>query len=199
MAKSQTPIVKRSRRLGITLGKEKYVRRRSYPPGIHGPKQEKGRKRMSSYGEQLREKQKARAIYGMLEKQFRRFFKQASNQKGNTAEILSSLLERRLDNTVFRLGLALTRPQARQMVNHGFFTVNQKRLTIPSYVVRVGDVIELKPSKKEKGIVKQNQEALKQATLPSWLSRDLTEVSGKVTSLPAPDDLENIFDSTLIV
>lgn len=199
MATDRTPIVKRSRRLGVVLGKEKYARRRSYPPGIHGPKQARSRARMSSYGEQLQEKQKAKALYGILERQLRRHFERASRHKGNTAVTFVQELERRLDNVVFRLGFAKTRRQARQIVSHGFITVNGTVVDIPSYRVSIGDTLTVKENKKEKGIVKQIPEAMAQAKAPSWLTRDEATMTGKVISLPEGDDLDTIFDSTLIV
>lgn len=199
MAKQRTPIVKLSRRLGITLGKEKYVRRRAYPPGVHGPKQARRRPRLSSYGEQLKEKQKAKAIYGVMERQFSNYFKKAARKEGNTASILVQLLERRLDNVVYRLGWARTRRQARQMVNHGFIMVNGGRVDIPSFSVSVGDEISIKPSKVEKGIIKLIPEAMNLGTLPGWISRDEKATTGKVTSIPEGDDLNQGFDPTLIV
>ncbi|MBI4435422.1 30S ribosomal protein S4 [Candidatus Uhrbacteria bacterium] len=199
MATQRTPIVKRSRRLGITLGKEKYVRRRAYPPGVHGPKQAMSRSRLSSYGEQLKEKQKAKAIYGILERQFSNYFAKASRTGGNTAEYLVRYLELRLDNVVYRLGWAKTRRQARQMVGHGFILVNDKRVDIPSFSVSIGDVISIKPSKVEKGIVKSIPEAMNHSTLPAWISRDEKAMTGKVTALPEGEDLKQDFDPTLIV
>jgi len=199
MAKDQTPIVKRSRRLGVILGKEKHARRRSYPPGIHGPKQARGRARMSSYGEQLQEKQKAKAVYGVLERQLRRYFDQASKHKGNTSEAFVQTLEMRLDNVIYRLGFAKTRPQARQIVNHGFILVNKKNVDIPSYRVAVGDELSIKETKVAKGIIKQIPEAMLSSKLPSWLTRDEKTFQGKVTSIPEGEDLDQIFDPTLIV
>ncbi len=199
MAKSSTPIVKRSRRLGIVLGKEKYVRRRSYPPGIHGPKQGQHRPRLSSYGEQLIEKQKAKAIYGILEKQFRNYFNSAERGEGNTAEVMLQMLELRLDNVIFRLGFAKTRRQARQMVSHGFIKINGNCVDIPSYKVSVGDEISIKDTKKEKGIVKQIPDAVKASQVSKWLTRDEKTLTGKVTSLPQGEDFDKQFDPTLIV
>lgn len=199
MAKDFTSIVKRSRRLGVILGKEKAARRRNYPPGIHGPKQARSRARLSSYGEQLQEKQKAKAIYGVLERQLRKTFEKASRKKGNTAEAFVQFLETRLDNVVYKLGFAKTRRQARQIVNHGFITVNGKCVNIPSYSVSVGDEIGIKENKKEKVIVKQIPEAMTVSKLPSWLSRDEKVFSGKVTGIPQGEDLDQVFDPTLIV
>lgn len=199
MAKDSTPIVKRSRRLGITLGKDKYVRRRSYPPGIHGPKQGQQRSRISSFGQQLIEKQKAKAIYGILERQFHRYFEEASQHKGNTGELMLQMLELRLDNVIFRLGFAKTRRQARQMVSHGFILVNGSRVNIPSYRVRIGDSITIKESKMAKGIVKFIPDAMKASPLSKWLSRDDQTLTGKITSLPQSEDIDQQFDPTLIV
>lgn len=199
MAKQRTPIVKLSRRLGIVLGKEKYVRRRAYPPGVHGPKQAKNRSRLSAFGEQLREKQKAKAIYGILEKQFSGYFEKASRKQGNTAESLVRLLELRLDNVVYRLGWARTRRQARQIVNHGFILVNGNSVDIPSYSVSMGDELAIKPSKIEKGIIKMIPEAVNLGTLPRWIARDEKAVTGKITSIPEGEDLDQGFDPTLIV
>ncbi|MBI4592179.1 30S ribosomal protein S4 [Candidatus Uhrbacteria bacterium] len=199
MATKRIPTVKRSRRLGIILGKEKYVRRRAYPPGVHGPKQAVGRSRLSSYGEQLKEKQKAKAIYGVLERQFSNYFDKASRSGENTAELLVRLLEQRLDNVIYRLGWTKTRRQARQMVGHGFIQVNGQRVDIPSFSVSIGDQISIKPSKVEKGIVKTIPESMSQSTLPSWIARDEKAVTGKVTSLPEGEDLKQDFDPTLIV
>ncbi len=198
MARNNTPIVKLSRRLGIALGKEKYVRRRQYPPGVHGPKQGSHR-RISGYGEQLLEKQKAKAVYGLLEKQFRNCFLKASQHKGNTSEFMIQLLEQRLDNVVYRLGFAKTRKQARQIVGHGFILVNEKLVDIPSFQVKIGDVISLKENKKAKGIVKAIAEMHKENQVPKWLNADAVALKGKVTSEPTMDDVEKLFDSRLIV
>jgi small subunit ribosomal protein S4 len=199
MATFRTPIVKRSRRLGITLGKEKYVRRRSYPPGVHGPKQSVGRSRLSSYGEQLKEKQKAKAIYGVLERQFANYFTKATRSGGNTSVHLVQYLELRLDNVIYRLGWAKTRRQARQMVSHGFILVDGKRVDIPSYSVSIGEAISIKPNKLESGLVKSIPDAMKASTLPSWISRDDKAVTGKITAIPEGEDLKQDFDPTLIV
>lgn len=199
MARNTSPIVKRSRRLGLVLGKEKFARRRAYPPGVHGPKQSKMRPRISAYGEQLREKQKAKALYGVLERQFVRYFEKASHAKGNTAEILVRLLEMRLDNVVYRLGWAKTRRQARQMVNHGFILVNGQSVDIPSFNLSVGDLIGVKESKMEKPLVKMIPETMKSGVTPKWVARDEKALSGKVTALPEGEDLDQGFAPTFIV
>lgn len=189
------------RREGVTLcGKEKCaLKRRSAPPGVHGPAQALRRPRLSSYGVQLREKQKAKRLYNVMERQFRRYFEAASLKKGNTADFLVQTLERRLDNVVFRLGFAKTRRQARQMVNHGFITVNGVDVNIPSFTVRVDEVIGFKESKKTKGLLNGLQERLQKTEAPRWLSLDAAMFTGKVTSLPEGEDLKSVFDPTLIV
>src|SRR3989339_2180840 len=153
MGKTLMTTCKMCRREGVSLcGKEKCaVKRRNYIPGVHG--NTKKQPRLSSYGTQLREKQKAKRLYNIMERQFRRYFEAASLKKGNTADFLVQTLERRLDNVVFRLGFAKTRRQARQMVNHGFITVNGVDVNIPSFTVRVDEVIGFKESKKTKGLL----------------------------------------------
>lgn len=190
------------RREGVSLcGREKCaVKRRAFPPGVHGPAASRGRVRVSTYGLQMREKQKAKRLYGVLERQFRKYFEAASRKKGNTAEFLVQTLETRLDNVVYRLGFANTRRQARQMVSHGFVTVNGGAVNIPSYQVRVGDMVAVKENKREKGLVKQTQERLsKAAETPRWLSLDAAALSGKITAVPEGEDLRQVFDPRLIV
>lgn len=199
MAKNRTPIAKLSRRLGISLGKDKYVQRRPYPPGVHGPKYARRKPRLSSYGEQLLEKQKAKAVYGIMERQFRNYFAKASAKKGNTGETLIQLLELRLDNAVYRLGLAKTRRQARQMVSHRFIMVNGQSVNVPSFSVKTGDIITIKESKQNSALIKEVQEPLAKHETPSWLSMDAKTMTGKVTGLPEGEDLQTVFDPTLIV
>ncbi len=195
----RTPIVKLSRRLGITLGKEKYVSRRPYVPGVHGPAQSKRKPRQSGYALQLQEKQRAKAVYGIRERQFRKYFEQAKKKPGNTATYLVELLERRLDNVVYRLGLASTRRQARQIVTHGFMSVNGVAVDVPSYQVRPGDIVAVRETKKKKGLISQMAAEVQKRERPKWLVVDAKELSGKVTSVPEGDDLRQMFDPTLIV
>lgn len=195
----RTPIVKLSRRLGITLGKEKYVSRRPYAPGVHGPAQSKRKPRQSGYALQLQEKQRAKAVYGIRERQFRKYFEQAKKKPGNTATYLVELLERRLDNVAYRLGIASTRRQARQIVTHGFLSVNGVAVNVPSYQVRPGDIVAVRETKKKKGLVPQMIAEVQKRERPKWLVMDLKELSGKVTSVPEGDDLRQMFDPTLIV
>ncbi len=186
------------RREGVSLcGKEKCaVKKRSFTPGMHGPGR---RARLSVYGTQLREKQKAKRLYNILERQFKNYFEKASKQKGNTGDILVQLLEERLDNVVYRLGFASTRRQARQLVNHAYFEVNDKKVNIPSYRVKVGDVISIRKNKAEKKITKEIKERLSKHETPSWLHLDPEKMSGKVTSIPEGEDLKQVFDTKLIV
>lgn len=170
------------------------VDRRSYAPGEHG----QSRKKASEYGVQLREKQKARRIYGVMEKQFRKYFVEAERQKGVTGENLIRLLERRLDNVVYRLGFAGSRPQARQLVLHGHFTVNGAKVDIPSYLVEVGDVIAVKSKSQSIPVFQAAKEAAK-ATVPSWLERDLEALQAKVVSMPEGEDLDVPIEAHLIV
>lgn len=197
--KIRKPIAKLSRRLGIVLGKDKVVARRPFPPGVHGPAQALRKPKVSVYGLQLQEKQKAKAVYGLRERQFRRVFTEATNIHGDTSKTLVRLLEQRLDNVVFRLGYATTRRQARQMVGHGFFTINGTATDIPSYRVRVGDVIALKETKKGKGLIQGLSERMSKVNPPKWLTVNAGVMEGKVTGLPEGDDLQAVFDPTMIV
>lgn len=189
------------RREGVSLcGRENCAaKKRNYPPGVHGPKQMRRRPRLSSYGLQLREKQKAKRYFNVLENQFRRYFEEASRKKGNTAEVLIQLLEVRLDNVIYRLGFAKTRRQARQMISHGFFLVNGKKVNIPSFRVKIGDEITVKENKTGKEIMKTVSETLQKHETPRWLSLDAKNKTGKVTTLPEGEDLNQVFDPTLIV
>ncbi len=170
------------------------VDRRAYAPGEHG----QGRKKVSEYGLQLREKQKARRTYGVMEKQFRKYFVEAERQKGVTGENLLRLLERRLDNVVYRLGFAGSRPQARQLVLHGHFTVNGAKVDIPSYLVEAGDVVAVK-NKSQSIQVFQGAKEAGIASVPSWLERDLENLQARVVSLPEVDDLDVPIEAHLIV
>ena len=170
--------------------------RRPYPPGQHG----QGRKRRpSDYGQQLREKQKVKRMYGLLEKQFRGYYYRASRMKGVTGENLLSLLERRLDNAVLRCGFAASHAEARQLVRHGHYTVNGKKVNIPSYLVRVGDVIEVR--EKSRKITKVVEAAAKsdRTTRPAWIDIDKDNFKGKVTAVPARADVAAEIDEQLIV
>ena len=173
------------------------VSKRPTPPGQHGQARQR---KPSEYGLQLREKQKARRAYGLLEGQFYRTYERASNMKGVTGENLLSLLERRLDNVVYRLGFAQTRREARQLTTHGHFTVNGQRVDIPSYLVKTGDVIEVR--EKSRASVKFKRllgEDAPVVNLPKWLTRDKNTLQGTVAAMPARDDIDFPVEEHLIV
>ncbi|MCS7278406.1 MAG: 30S ribosomal protein S4 [Aquificaceae bacterium] len=182
------------RRLGVVVsGKKsapKILARRNFPPGQHG--RTKGRRRkLTEFGVRLMEKQKLKFLYGGLrEKQFKRYFDEASRSKGNTGQVLLQLLERRLDNVVYRLGFASTRRQARQWIAHGHFLVNGRKVDIPSYRVEPGDIIEVKPSSRDIPQLLQNLENLDPRSVPSWLELDKENFRGKVIDLPRDIQLE---------
>lgn len=171
------------------------ISRRNYAPGDHGQK----RAKLSEYGTQLREKQKTRSYYGVGEKQFRKYFEMASNKKGITGENLLQILESRLDNVVYRLGFGVSRAEARQMVNHSQFEVNGKKVNIPSYLVKVGDVITVRESKKENSTIKANVEANSIRPVPAWLEKDNEKLSGKVIRLASREEIDIPIEEHLIV
>lgn len=174
------------------------IERRAYPPGLHG-RQAKFRRKESDYGLQLREKQKARRVYGVFERQFRRYFKEAVRQKGLTGENLLILLETRLDNVVHRLGLASSRAQARQLVSHGHFEVNGRKTNVPSFLVTAGDVISVRDNSKKKGFFKDLAQTIDGARIPDWLSLDTNNLSGQVLSQPTRDHIDVTLNEQLIV
>lgn len=167
--------------------------RRSYAPGQHGA----ARKKLSNYGVQLREKQKARRIYGILESQFRNYYEKADRMRGITGENLLKLLEMRLDNVVYRLGYGASRPEARQLVNHGHFLVNGKRVDIPSYQVSVND--EITVIEKSRGTEKFKTFIENPKTLPKWLEANAENYTGRVVAEPAREDIDSPVNETLIV
>lgn len=171
------------------------ISRRNYAPGQHGQK----RAKLSEYGTQLREKQKTKSYYGVGEKQFRGYFEMASNKKGITGENLLQILESRLDNVVYRLGFGASRAQARQLVNHGQFAVNGQRVDIPSYLVKAGDVISVRESKKENGAIKANVEVNSARPVPTWLELNNETLSGKVIRLASREDVDIPVEEHLIV
>ena len=170
------------------------ITRRAYAPGQHGQK----RKKQSDYGMQLREKQKAKAFYGVLESQFRKYFEEASRSKEVTGLKLLQILESRLDNVVYRLGLATSRAQARQLVRHGHITVNGKKVNIPSYLVKVGDVIAVREKSRNLPKIKEVVEA-NMVKVPKWLEFNLEGLSCKVLSLPEREDIDLQVQEHLIV
>ncbi len=169
--------------------------RRSTVPGQHGA----ANKKVREYGMQLREKQKTRRYYGVLERQFANYFEEADRQTGMTGENLLVLLERRLDNVVYRMGMAESRKEARQLVLHGHFTLNGKKVTIPSISVRVGDVITVKESSRDSAKIKGLMEGLASKLSPKWLEVDKENAVAKVVALPARDDIDFDFNEQLIV
>ena len=172
------------------------ITRRAYGPGQHGQK----RKKQSDYGMQLREKQKAKAFYGVLESQFRKYFEEASRSKEVTGLKLLQILESRLDNVVYRLGLATSRAQARQLVRHGHFTVNGVKVNIPSYLTKVNDVIKVKEASENDAIFKEIVEATENGRpVPTWLEADLANKSGKIVGTPAREEIDLPVKEHLIV
>ena len=172
------------------------ITRRAYGPGQHGQK----RKKQSEYGMQLREKQKAKAFYGVLESQFRKYFEEAARSKEITGLKLLQILESRLDNVVYRLGLATSRAQARQIVRHGHITVNGGKVNIPSYLTKVGDVITVKEASKNSEQFKAIVEATENGRpVPTWLESDLGNRNGKVVALPSRDEIDLSVQEHLIV
>jgi small subunit ribosomal protein S4 len=191
------PKVRRARRLGMAFTPKdtRVLQKRAYPPGQHG----QGRSRLSEYGMQLREKQKAKINYGVMERQFLRYFDKAHHQAGVTGDNLLKLLELRLDNIVFRLGFAETRAQARQLVNHGFFEVNGKKVDIPSYAVKPGDAVKVRDAKKNSKYMEMQKQKLKTDGIQEWLELKPADLSGKVLSAPTPEQIGNIINTQLIV
>ena len=171
------------------------VERRQYPPGQHGQR----RGKLSDYGVQLREKQKVRNTYSVLERQFRKYFERAERKKGVTGEVLLQLLETRLDNVVYRMGFAPNRNSARQLVGHRHFFVNGKQVSIPSYNVQVGDVVEVGASSRDIEIIKDSISRAEQRGVPSWVEIDFQNFRGKVAQIPAREDIQLTAQEQLIV
>jgi small subunit ribosomal protein S4 len=208
MARYTGPVCRLCRREGeklflkgdrCTSPKCPFEKERGYPPGEHGRLARFHRRRPSDYSRQLREKQKARRIYGVLERQFRRTFHDAERLSGLTGENLLILLESRLDNVIYRLGFASSRAQARQLVSHGHFVVNGRRTTIPSYRVRPQDKIEVRNGSQGNSYFKQLGEALEEDRVPAWLKLDAKAMVANVVDLPARDDIDTNVNEQLIV
>ena len=193
MAINRTPVLKRCRQLGIdpvVLG---------YSSKKESIRQPKRRRKESEYAMQLREKQKAKFIYGVLEKQFRGYFKRAKSMQGQTGENLMTILETRLDNVVVRLGFARTRKEARQMVTHGHICVNGRRVDIPSFRVRAGELVSVAPKAKELLVVKSALVSNERVQVPAWLEIDIEKLQGSVLSLPTRDQIDLDINEQLIV
>jgi len=203
MARYTGPVCRLCRREGMKLflkgdrcfSEKCSVERRQYPPGQHG----QGRPRFSDYGVQLREKQKVKRIYGLQEKQFESTMNQASRMRGRTGENLLALLERRLDNVVFRLGFATSRAEARQLVRHGHFLVNGRRTTIPSFLVKPGMAVTLAEKSREIARIVGALEALERRSVPSWLEIDKDNFQGSVKAMPVRDEITMPIQEQLIV
>lgn len=208
MARYTGPVCKLCRREGEKLflkgercssPKCPFERERDYPPGEHGRMARFQRRRQTDYARQLREKQKARRIYGVLERQFRRYFREAERRSGLTGENLLILLESRLDNVVFRLGFADSRAQARQLVMHGHFVVNGRRTDVSSYIVKPRDVIAVRDGSRKRTYFKQRTEQLGEGAVPAWLSLDAKDMTALVLNLPTREDIETRLNEQLIV
>ena len=201
MARYRGPVGKISRRLGIGITEkgQRILNKRAFPPGQHGPTAR--RRQVSDYGLQLQEKQKARYMYGVLERQFKRIFEKAQRFPGETGTYLFILLERRLDNVVYRLGFATTRNQARQLVTHGHITVNGRKTNIPSFTVKVGDTIAVRPESRRRTYFKNLVDSgeLNRRNVPDWLRLNVADLSGEVVSMPRREDAEPGINEQLIV
>ncbi|MCL6516895.1 30S ribosomal protein S4 [Alicyclobacillus sp.] len=203
MARYTGPVCRLCRREGVKLflkgercfSEKCAIDRRPFPPGQHG----QGRKRTSEYGLQLREKQKARRYYGVLEKQFEAYYDEAARRHGVTGENLLQILESRLDNVVYRLGFAASRAEARQLVRHGHFNVNGRRVDIPSYLTKPGDVIQIREKSQQMERIKTLLENAESRTIPAWLELDLANKQGRVVRLPARDEIDTPVAEQLIV
>ena len=189
---------KMCRRLGVKLCQSAKcpIVRRNYPPGVHGPK---GRQRQTEYGMQLAEKQKAKVVYNILEKQFRLTFERAAKMAGDVGQNLVTLLERRLDNVIYRLSFADTRQQAKQLVNHGHFLVNGRKVNIPSYLLKMGDTVTIHPHSQSNKYFKQQFNKLKVEKIPGWLYLDVSKKEAKVLHTPQAGEGEQLFEPKAIV
>jgi small subunit ribosomal protein S4 len=175
------------------------IERRAYPPGEHGREAQFRRRRVSDYQRQLREKQKMRRTYGVLERQFRRYYRTALHKRGLTGETLLQQLETRLDNVVYRLGYAENRAHGRQLVTHGHFNVNGRRTDVPSMLVKVGDEISVREGSRKRTYFKDLAPLAETRTPPRWLERDLSTLSGKVVQLPERQDVDANLNEQLVV
>lgn len=197
MARYTGPRVRISRRFGIPIfGPTKYLERRNYGPGVHGPK---SRRKTTDYGLGLIEKQKLRYYYGLMEKQFRGVYEKAKNKRGITGETMLQILETRLDNVVFHLGFANTRAAARQMVNHGHITVNGRKAAIASFALKVNDVISVKNNKVSRQLATKNLEVAASRAVPDWMSLNKEEFKGTVMRIPTRDEIQPIANEQAIV
>jgi len=207
MARYIEPVCKLCRREGEKLflkGERCYTskcafERRSYAPGQHGQSGQGRNRRMSDYSRQLRAKQKARSIYGVLEKQFRRYYGIAIKTRGITGLMMLQILESRLDNVIYRMGLASNRAQARQLVNHGHFIVNGRKTDVPSMLLQAGDTVQVREESKKNGFFKDLAEQAEKTNCALWLERDLKTLSGRVLRMPERGEIDGNLDEQLIV
>jgi small subunit ribosomal protein S4 len=198
MARHTGPTEKLSRRYGVPLfGPSKALERRAYPPGQHGPRSV--RKKRSDYAVALAEKQKLRMQYGLLERQFRRYFEEAQRRMGVTGTMLLQLLECRLDNVAYRLGLGNTRRASRQFVNHGHLKVNGKRVDIPSYQVKPGDIVEVCDNQRSKQLAMRLLDLTQATPLPDWMEMDRDKLGGKFVRVPEREELDPMVNEQLVV
>ena len=197
MARYTGPRVRISRRFGIPIfGPTKYLERRNYGPGVHGPK---SRRKTTEYGEGLNEKQKLRYYYGLMEKQFRGVYEKAKNRRGVTGETMLQILETRLDNVVFHLGFGNTRAAARQMVNHGHIQVNGRKAAIASFALKVNDVITVKNHNVSRSLATKGLEVSASRAVPDWLSLDKEGFKGTVMRIPTRDEIQPIANEQAVV
>jgi small subunit ribosomal protein S4 len=197
MARYTGPKTRISRRFGIPIfGPDKYLERRNYSPGMHGPK---SRRKLTDYALRLAEKQKFRYFYGLLEKQFRAVYEKARRQRGVTGEAMLQILETRLDNLVYQLGFASSRPAARQMVGHGHLMVNGQRVNVPSYAVQVNDTIEVRSAGSSKQLATKNLESTTSRAVPEWLNLDRELFKGVLTRIPTRDEIQPIANEQVVV
>lgn len=197
MARYTGPRVRIARRFGIAIfGPTKYLDRRNYPPGVHGPK---SRRKMTDYGMGLVEKQKLRYYYGLLERQFRGVYERALRRRGVTGEQMLQILETRLDNVVYSLGFGNTRASARQLVGHGHVKVNGRKVSIPSCALKVGDVIEIKDSARSRQIATKNLESSTSRSVPDWLSLTKDSFKGTIMRVPTMEEIHPIANVQAVV
>jgi small subunit ribosomal protein S4 len=197
MARYTGPRVRISRRFGVPIfGPTKYLERRNYGPGVHGPK---SRRKTTEYGEGLIEKQKLRYYYGLMEKQFRGVYEKAKTRRGVTGETMLQILETRLDNVVFHLGFGNTRAAARQLVNHGHVTVNGRKASIASFALKVNDVISIKNNNVSKQLATKNLEVSASRAVPDWLSLNKEELKGTVMRIPTRAEIQPIANEQAVV
>ncbi|MCB2179643.1 30S ribosomal protein S4 [bacterium] len=207
MARYSGPVCKLCRREGEKLflkGERCYspkcaIEKRAYPPGQHGKMAQWARSRTSDYGAQLRAKQKARRVYGVLERQFRRYYRQAIKSRGLTGLTLLQILESRLDNVIYRMGFASSRAQARQLVTHGHFMVNDRRTDVPSMQIKPGDVIQVREGSRSKTLIKDLMAIAEERSVPEWITRNVKDMSGGIVRLPERSEIDANLNEQLIV